>query len=421
MGGGGQGGFLDVREFAHRDGHRVRLLSPRAPQPPQPSRMRTMPKRRTAAASDFDAELEPSESEAFSAPDDDPIDFWEKKQRELVTSVVDYNLSTLAEITRDKTIDLAPRYQRRFRWDAQRQSKLIESFLMNVPIPPIFLNEDSYGQYSVIDGKQRLTAVTEFMLGRLRLSGLTVFSDINGLTFDELPSKLQAVLKTRPTLRAVIVLRQSDVDVKFEVFRRLNTGGVKLNAQEIRNSTYPGTTNNLILDLSEHPELHAALGIKVKAKSPLYREMRDAEFVVRYLTFRDSWQDVSGGMRREMDRFMAEHQNETESWILDSKRDFLEAVASVVAAFGTYAFRRWQPDAGTWRKQVLASLFDAQMFACRDWNEQDLVDNQPDLIRGMKKLFKSAEFRKSIDAATNTPSYFKRRIELVSEMIEQTI
>jgi len=93
------------------------------------------------------------------------VGFWEKKQRELVTNTVDYNLSTLSTLIKDKVIDLDPEYQRRERWDAQRQSRLIESFLMNVPVPPVFLNEDEYGSYSVIDGKQRLTAIHEFLRG----------------------------------------------------------------------------------------------------------------------------------------------------------------------------------------------------------------------------------------------------------------
>src|ERR1051325_861070 len=168
----------------------------------------------------------------------EPLKFWEEKQRELVTSVVDYNLSTLADLITNKDIDLSPKYQRRFRWDPSRQSKLIESFLMNVPVPPIFLNEDVYGQYSVIDGKQRLASVHNFLRGRLILQGLTIFGDINDASFDSLPPRLQTILKTRVFLRAVIILRQSDPDIKFEVFRRLNTGGVRLNAQEIRNSVY---------------------------------------------------------------------------------------------------------------------------------------------------------------------------------------
>jgi uncharacterized protein with ParB-like and HNH nuclease domain len=234
-----------------------------------------------------------------------------KKQRELVTSVVDYNLGTLAQLVTDRTIELSPRYQRRFRWGPEQQSLLIESFLMNVPVPPIFLNEDKYGKYSVIDGKQRLTAITEFFKGKLELAGLKVFSDINNKTFDDLPRKLQSVIKTRPTLRAVIILRQSDKDIKFEVFQRLNTGGVKLNPQEIRNSAYPGLLNDLILELSENNKFHRLLGIKNKNRSAIYQEMRDAEFVLRYFTFKEIWQDFKGSMKRLMDTYMEENKDIT--------------------------------------------------------------------------------------------------------------
>ncbi|MGE3467279.1 MAG: DUF262 domain-containing protein, partial [Pyrinomonadaceae bacterium] len=86
--------------------------------------------------------------EILDRESEESIDFWEKKQRELVTSVVDYNLQGLTDLVVDKAIDLDPSYQRRLRWDEKRQSRLIESFLMNVPVPPVFLNEDEYGSYS---------------------------------------------------------------------------------------------------------------------------------------------------------------------------------------------------------------------------------------------------------------------------------
>jgi hypothetical protein len=181
----------------------------------------------------------------------DAVQFWEEKQRELVTSVVDYNLKTLSDLVTSSEINLSPGYQRRSRWDDARKSRLIESFLMNVPVPPIFLNEDKYGEYSVIDGKQRLIAINDFLRGRLVLNGLQIFSDINGKSYDDLPPRLQTVIRTRPTLRAIIILRQSDEDIKFEVFQRLNTGGVSLNPQEIRNSAYPGPLNDFILEISE--------------------------------------------------------------------------------------------------------------------------------------------------------------------------
>jgi hypothetical protein len=239
---------------------------------------------------------------------DTPLNFWENKQRDIVTSVVDYNLATLAGLVANHRIDLSPRYQRRHRWNAARQSKLIESFLMNVPVPPVFLNEDNYGRYSVIDGKQRLFAINEFLRGRLRLTGLHVFHEINGKTFDDLPGDLQAVIETRGVLRAVIVLRQSSSDIKFEVFQRLNTGGVRLNPQEIRNSTYPGTLNNVILDLSENADFRRLLRVKDERTSAIVREMRDAELVLRYFTFSATWETFSSGMMRHMDEHMSSHQ-----------------------------------------------------------------------------------------------------------------
>jgi hypothetical protein len=346
-----------------------------------------------------------------------PLEFWEKKQRELITSVVDYNLGTLADLIH-KDIDLSPEYQRRFRWDEVRQSKLIESFLMNVPVPPVFLNEDVYGHYSVIDGKQRLTTVYEFIRGRLQLKGLEVFSDINGLNYGNLPPRLQTVLRTRPTLRAVIILRQSDEDVKFEVFQRLNTGGVHLNPQEIRNSTFTGPLNNLILELSVNKQFHRLLGIKNKERSAIYQEMRDAEFVLRYLTFRDTWEKFSGGMKRQMDRYMSENRRMPEKTLTEVKKDFLNTINIVEACFGEHAFKRWLPERKLWRQQVLASLYDAQMFACRGLGTEKLLAKRRNILSALQGLFSNNEFRKSIDAATNAPGLFRTRIMMVRETLQ---
>ncbi|MFD1148085.1 DUF262 domain-containing protein [Saccharothrix hoggarensis] len=368
---------------------------------------------------EVERDVEESEEDLDQYPSDDPVGFWEKKQRDLLTSAVDYNLSTLSQLIRSKQIDLSPKYQRRNRWTTQRKSKLVESFLMNVPIPPIFLNEDEYGHYSVIDGKQRLTAVNEFLLGRFSLSGLEVFSEFNGLPFEGLPSTLQTVLETRANLRAIIILRQSDADIKYQVFQRLNTGGIKLNPQEIRNSAWPGLLNSMILEESESREFHSALGIRDKSKSSLYREMRDAEFVLRFLTFHKDWATFSGGMGRRLDEYMALNHGMLKAEVEEHREAFRLAVKKAVAAFGEHAFRRWVPGEGKnfWRRQVLAAAFDAEIFAVMDFDERQLADNQAALISGLQELFTDSDFRKSVDSATNTPTYFRDRIKAVKNMI----
>jgi hypothetical protein len=349
---------------------------------------------------------------------EDPVGFWEQKQRDLVTSTLDYNLETLSSLVRSKTIDLSPRYQRRFRWTAVRQSRLIESFLMNVPVPPVFLNEDDYGKFSVIDGKQRIRAIDQFMRGALKLRDLKVFSDINGRTFDDLPESLQNVLRTRANIRAVIILRQSDPDIKFEVFQRLNTGGVSLNPQEIRNSTWPGPLNDLILDLSEHPDFHGALGISDRGRSGIYREMRDAEFVLRYLAFKDTWPTFAGGMMRHMDNYMKQFQHAEPAAVDELRKDFLDTLSVVEAAFGANAFRRWEPHRRAWRRQVLAALFDAEMFAARGRDASKASAVAAEIEARMKELFTDKDFQDSISAATNTPALFRRRIEAVRNVLD---
>jgi hypothetical protein len=362
-------------------------------------------------------ELAEDLEDAAEIDSEDEYEPVEGQKRELLTSVLDYNLNTLADLVNANQIDLSPKYQRRDRWKADRQSRLIESFLMNVPIPPIFLNEDDYGRYSVIDGKQRLTAIHEFMRGRLKLTGLKVFPELNGSSIDDFTPNMRALVSTRSNLRATIILRQSDKDVKFEVFRRLNTGGVSLNPQEIRNSTWPGPTNDMMLELSEHPLYRKLLGITKTSSSSLYKEMRDVELILRYFTFRDDWATFSGGMAKRLDRFMADNQRLKKAQLAELQADFVGTLETVEAAFGAHAFRRYTPETKTWRRPILAALFDAQMFACMSLTPTQVSNHGQKIADTYRRLFSDHEFRRSIDAATNTPALFKQRIELTRGLL----
>jgi hypothetical protein len=343
----------------------------------------------------------------------DPVGFWERKQRELVTSTVDYNLSTLSSLVHDGQIDLNPHYQRRLRWSNEKKSRLIESFLLNVPVPPVFLNEDDIGTYSVIDGKQRLSTVDDYFRGRFSLSGLVVFPEINGARFSQLPSALQSALRTRSTIRAIVILRQSDRDLKYEIFDRLNTGGASLNAQEVRNNAFHGPLNDFLFEISEHPLFHEMLGIKRKEKSPLYLNMRDVELALRYFTFRYSWDTFEGGMKRAMDEFMRENRRAAPNLINEMRMEFLDALNTVYSVFGGKSFRRWSPETEAWGNQIVASVFDAQMFGVAH-----ALMNGANPVRARESfigLFSDDEFRKNIDAATNTPSFFRARVNIARE------
>ena len=372
------------------------------------------------AAQSHVSELE-VDDEDDDVVDEEELAFWADRQKELVTAQADYNLSTLRDLATDNTIDMKPHFQRRYRWDDAKKSKLIESLLLNVPIPPIYLNEDKYGKYSIIDGKQRVSAIQNFLNDDLSLSGLKIFSDLNGKSFSGLPSTIQTILKTRPTLRAIIVLRQSDSAIKYEVFQRLNTGGVPLNPQEIRNNIFSGPLNTKINQLGESLEFHKALGVTRKDTSKVYQEMRDSELVLRFMTLCDTWETFSGGVRTQMDAFMETNKSMKKDKVDALAGKFTSALANVVTVFGEVSFQRWQPEKAAWRNQVLASLYDAEMLALQDVDPAALVLKKEEILVGFKKLFEESDFLKSVNAATNTPSFLKLRVRRVRELVKSVM
>jgi hypothetical protein len=347
------------------------------------------------------------------------INFLEKKQRELLTSTIDYNLESLTTLITKRVIDLEPKYQRRFRWDDKRKSKLIESFLMNVPIPPIFLNEDDFGKYSVIDGKQRLSAINDFVTGKLTLKDLEVFKDLNGLNMFDLPIEFQNSVKIRATVRAIIILRQSDKDIKYEVFQRLNTGGVKLNAQEIRNSAFPGLLNDKILDLSEEKHFQKVLGIKSKTKSRIYQEMKDAELILRFFALRKNWATYGGGLKTVLDKFLDENKSIKADKVSELENEFKSTLELVETIFGTEgAFRRWIPQSNKWKQQISAPIFDMQMFALYGKNKEKLILKKANIISDFKTLFSSDQtFIESIESSTASPQRFLYRVKKLQEIL----
>jgi hypothetical protein len=340
-----------------------------------------------------------------------------KAQDRLVLQASDLSLDTIAKMVSRKAIDIAPSFQRRERWAASKQSALVESFLLNVPVPPVYLMEDDYGTYSVIDGKQRIMAISTFISGRLELNDLKTFTQLNGLRFAQLPKPLRNALEVRPYLRVITLLRQSDPDLKYEVFTRLNEGGEPLNPQELRNVAFRGPTNQLIYELAENPFLRLQLKI-IGEKSPAYRHMDDAEYVLRFLVLREEWRDFSGDYRLSMDKFMQRNQKASDAGVADLRTRFLRAINGAQAVWGDAAFKR--PNPNGWRDQMLAGMYDAQMVAL------DLADDATiahasevrDAVRaGTRDLFESPDFENAVRIGTNTPTRVRHRIQSILNVL----
>jgi hypothetical protein len=331
-------------------------------------------------------------------------------QERLVTQAADFSLETVAQMVDSGAIDTSPRYQRRERWKRDKQSALIESFLLNIPVPPVYLSEDAFGRYSIIDGKQRLTAIRDFMRDEFNLLESEAFPELRGHYFSDLPPELANALQVRPYIRVVTLLRQSDPELKYQVFIRLNTGGEPLNAQEIRNVAFRGPLNDLIYELSEDEFLHAQLKIR-DPRSPNYRNMLDAEFVLRFMTLFEGWQRFTGDFRRSMDDFMAANQN-----LSDDRRDFLgeqfeRSIAACRDIWGDYAFKR--PVGSGWRDLAIAGMYDAEMIAVAllsDPQLNKLRERHDAVLEATVSLFDDAAFESAATQATNTPARVRHRI-----------
>jgi Protein of unknown function DUF262 len=343
---------------------------------------------------------------------------WEEAQDSLVLQAADLSLGTLRQMIDSKQIDIAPRYQRRERWDTARQSSLIESFLLNVPVPPIYLSEERIGRFSVIDGKQRLTAIHRFLSGHLRLQDLATFVELEGLSLKDLPSGVTGNLEVRP-LRAVTLLRQSNPDLKYEVFTRLNRNGQPLDPQEIRNVLFRGPLNDLVFTLSTSPFLHQQMKI-TNESSERYKKMEDVEMVLRFLTLRDEWQSFSGDYRRSMDRYMSRHQTPSKQALDDLADHFNTSLRRCDRLWGSHAFKR--PDGPGWRDQFLAGLYDAEMLACDALTAAEansLAKKQKAVLAATRKLFSETDFEAAVRQATNTPQRVRLRVRRMTQMLKQ--
>ena len=339
------------------------------------------------------------------------------RQGDLVVQSSDMALMNVASLAQSGALDLSPKFQRRNRWDRSRQGRLIESFLLNIPVPAVYLAEERRGRFTVIDGKQRLTAIASFLNNEFSLARLPLLPELEGLSFSELSLAQQSDLNLRP-IRAVIIMRQTPDWIKYEVFIRLNTGGQPLNYQEIRNVAFPGPLNDAIIDLSEDSFLRQQLKIRSENSSN-YALMTDVTYVLRFLALREYWADFSGSLQGTLDRFMLKHSHDSEREVHEHRERFIRAIRACEAIWNQLAFRRF--DGRQWRDQLIGGVYDAEMVACslvsdsiikRAIDRSSLVE---DLLA--RSFVEDPEFDASVRIGTNTPSRVRYRIVRVRDIL----
>lgn len=218
----------------------------------------------------------------------------EKEQRKVDFDSFDISVKELVSMSEDDIIDIAPEYQRQFRWPEENQSKLIESVLLGIPIPSLFMAANKDGSWELIDGVQRLNSLIHFVgteeqlekfnfESALRLNGLTVLTEFNGCFFSDLPTSLRLKFSLRP-LKVTTLSDKSDMRVRFDLFERLNTGGIKLTDQEIRACVFRGAFNDLLTELADNEDFAAVVNLPSSKMNDGTRE----ELILKFFAYREN-------------------------------------------------------------------------------------------------------------------------------------
>ena len=305
---------------------------------------------------------------------------------------------------------LQPDFQRHFVWDKTKSSRLIESVFLDIPLPVIYLSEEKGGKEYVIDGQQRLTAFFSFIDGNFsngeafRLTGLKVFTELNKKLFKELDEELQDKIRYCK-IRTITFKRESNPDLKFEIFERLNTGAVSLNYQELRNCIYRGPYNNLLKELSRDKDFVYLFRLKNPEK-----RMRDVELVLRFAAFYyATYLNYKPSIRRFLDKDMEKHQFLKEAETIELRNAFKNTVTIIRSLLDINAFKRFykgdkkNPN-GYWEpKKFNASLYDILMYSFSREDKNKVYQHLDSIREALIYLMTSdQEFIDSIELSTSS-------------------
>lgn len=222
----------------------------------------------------------------------------------------DIQLQQLLGMLNERQISVAPSYQRQFRWNDERCSQLIESLMLGIPVPNLFMATNDDHTWETVDGVQRLSAIVKFagdeklrselgLVSPLVFKGLKKLTWFNGLAFDTLPKSIQQHVRTRP-LRVVTLNDKSDKIIRFDLFERLNTGGVLLTNQEIRDCVFQGEFADKLDELAKSDDFQTVVRLPNRRKTDGTLE----ECVLRFFAFVDRYKKFDHSVEEFLTDYM---------------------------------------------------------------------------------------------------------------------
>lgn len=357
---------------------------------------------------------------------DDSDEVGEQFDRKLVIDKVDPTIESLyMKFTRQKLI-LQPDYQRKYVMKPQVASRLIESILLDIPLPIVYFAEEEDGSWSVIDGQQRLTSIISFVQGKnlyddkpFKLTSLNVMTELNRKSFSDLSNEQQEkILNT--AIRSFVIKKESNDDIKFEIFERLNTGSTPLNEDEIRNTVYRGKYMNLLKEL-EGNELFDKIVNKPNFKNRmLYKGM-----ILRFFAFYEkTYLNYKPSMKQFCNKHIKRFRNMDDEQISEYRQIFKDTISSIYSVFGENAFRRMMKEEGTnnyiWAKtRINMALYDIQMYSFSRYDKEQLIRHADEIRDRMYDLMiNNPDFINAIEFKTSNTDMVNRRFRMWLDIME---
>jgi len=315
-----------------------------------------------------------------------------------------------------------PRFQRKAGiWDRERKSRLIESLLLRIPIPVFYFCADKKDDWSVVDGLQRTTSIYEFVSQQsFKLSGMEYLTHFNDMAFDDLPRPMQRRIE-ETQLSVNIIESGTPKEVTFNIFRRINTGGMQLTRQEIRQAIHSGEVLGYLRDLAESVEFVEATQGSIKPD-----RLADQECVLRFLAFyHRGWEcygtkdDLDPWLGETMDQINAMHDSQRR----DLKLAFLEAMRIAQRLFGKYAFRKRRTIKDR-KRPINKALFEAWsvgLARLSSEEQQSLVKRRQEVIKASLALMKQEDFDGAVSTSTGDYQRVQRRFAQVEALIKEIL
>lgn len=345
---------------------------------------------------------------------------------------VDQRMMTIFQVLRKvdaNEINLQPDFQRNFVWNVTRQSRLIESILLRIPLPAFYLDATLDNTWLVVDGLQRLTTLDHFFTKQdLCLTNLEFLTHFEGLPFTELPRSIQREFEDTE-LNLYIIRPETPAKVKFTVFSRVNTGGLVLTPQEIRHALFQGRATKLLQELADSDNFK-----KATAESINSLRMDDRECILRFLAFhlasykrygRIETANKNGRfVRQNLDGFLGEAMERInaldEARIAELVTAFHDAMIKAHTVFGTHAFRKLYQRSGR-RSQISKPLFEVWSVMLLPYKIKDLERSKDTIVDSFVALMNTVEFNKSISLGTGSIRAVHARFRAIEALLKETV